>query len=208
MKVWMGGGLLPVLSVCCCHSWNRFLVKVTWNCIHLSYLTWEVEDKHHRQWEQVQVDNNFLLHANPLYYAFPHFSTMHFHISICQTLLNNTHTLFSIGWQKVAILKCSCNIHDIQGSYTTTTSSAPIPLQSWPRSCSKIFHSLAQLYTALENILQHSTVFYSIPQQCTCILHGLAYPCKSESYSRTHNSTHRTHESILEAMHNHIMLQF
>ena len=100
-----------------CHTWNGFQVKVTWKCIHLSYLAWEVKDKHHRQEEQVQVDNNSLFHANPFYYALPHLNmpdtTQQYSYIILYWL-----TKFAI----LFILKCSYNIHNIQGNYTTTTS--------------------------------------------------------------------------------------
>ena len=119
-----------------CHTWNRFQVKVTWNCIHLSYLAWEVEDKHHRQEEQVQIDNNFLFHPNPFYYALPHLNipdtTQQYSYIILYWL-----TKFAI----LFILKCSYNIHNIQENYTT--SRTPIVLQLCPRYCSKILHSFA-----------------------------------------------------------------
>ena len=141
---------------------------VTWNCIHLFYLTWEVEDKYHRQGEQVQVDNNFLLHPNPFYYAIPHFFYYALpHLNMPDTTQQYS-TLFSIG-----------------KNYTTTTSRTPIPLQPCPRCCSKIFHSFAQSCTASHSLGKYSTALHSLAQPCICILHGLAYFCKSESYLKT-----------------------
>ena len=96
------------------------------------------------------------------YYALPH-------LNMPDT--SQQHSYIILYWlTKVAILfifKCSCNIHDIQGSYTTTTSSAPIPLQSCPRSCSKMFHSIPQHSTALHSFTQPWKIFYSILQYST-----------------------------------------